>query len=338
MALSKSIDFHVEASIKRHGKWFDYSCCDIVLDKNQYPDKHERIFICPIHGPFSYSFCKHKSSKAGCPFCTPLMRSISRYGIEGIIGSDKYTCSKCGIEKEVSEFPPDKRKKRGHSTRCRECKRKHEKASAKTSQGINRNIRACRRYQKKLRIKRIEDTNPSCNVFYKVCKRCNKVETRRRKPTNKLKDYCRDCARIVNMLGRTFEVQERETTCPDCGLSHMALASNSRCTECRTKAEKENKKKHNRIRKSKIRAIKKGSKVCQKIAPSKVFKKDKWRCRQCKCKVQKKDIYADNAAELDHIVPLSLGGPHTYSNVQTLCRKCNQEKGNKYNGQLVLMV
>lgn len=334
MALDKNIQFHINKSIEFHGKWFDYSCCDIVLAKNEYPDKHERIFICPVHGPFSYTFGKHKLSKAGCPFCTPLMRSITRNGIESVIGSDKYTCSKCGIEKEVTEFPPDKRKKRGHSTRCRECKRKHENASAKTKQGTERNIRSCRRYQEKLRTKRIEDTNPSCNVFYKVCKRCNNVETRRRKPTNKLKDYCRDCARVVNMLGRTFEVQEIKTACFKCGVVHIAKAVNSTCPECREKAKRKYRKSRNKKRK----ALKRGAKVGHNIVASKVFNKDKWRCRQCKCKVQKKDIYADNAAELDHIVPLSIGGPHTYSNVQTLCRKCNLEKGNKFNGQLVLMV
>jgi 5-methylcytosine-specific restriction endonuclease McrA len=30
-----------------------------------------------------------------------------------------------------------------------------------------------------------------------------------------------------------------------------------------------------------------------------------------------------NAPELDHIVPVSRGGLHTYENTQCLCRSCN---------------
>ncbi|WP_369292664.1 HNH endonuclease [Nocardioides abyssi] len=33
--------------------------------------------------------------------------------------------------------------------------------------------------------------------------------------------------------------------------------------------------------------------------------------------------------ELDHIVPISLGGPHSLSNAQLLCQPCNGSKGNR---------
>ena len=39
-----------------------------------------------------------------------------------------------------------------------------------------------------------------------------------------------------------------------------------------------------------------------------------------------KPVTRDDYAHLDHIIPLSKGGPHLLSNVQTLCRKCNLEK------------
>jgi endogenous inhibitor of DNA gyrase (YacG/DUF329 family) len=44
--------------------------------------------------------------------------------------------------------------------------------------------------------------------------------------------------------------------------------------------------------------------------------------------------FVDNAPELDHIIPLSLGGTHTKSNTQLLCRKCNRIKGATSSGQL----
>jgi len=32
---------------------------------------------------------------------------------------------------------------------------------------------------------------------------------------------------------------------------------------------------------------------------------------------------------LDHVVPLSRGGSHTWDNVVTACERCNQRKGNR---------
>lgn len=63
----------------------------------------------------------------------------------------------------------------------------------------------------------------------------------------------------------------------------------------------------------------------------KVFTRDRWRCQLCLRRVTKDD------AELDHIVPMSKGGPHTYANTQCACKQCNRAKGNKALGQLLLI-
>lgn len=36
-----------------------------------------------------------------------------------------------------------------------------------------------------------------------------------------------------------------------------------------------------------------------------------------------------NSAEVDHILPHSLGGTDTIDNVRVICRRCNQSRGNK---------
>ena len=54
-----------------------------------------------------------------------------------------------------------------------------------------------------------------------------------------------------------------------------------------------------------------------------IYERDGYRC--CKCGAS--DAFVK--LEIDHIVPISKGGQSTYDNLQTLCHKCNVEKGNR---------
>ena len=69
-----------------------------------------------------------------------------------------------------------------------------------------------------------------------------------------------------------------------------------------------------------------------------VLARDGWRCQLCGCSTPKRlrGQMVDNAPELDHIVPLACGGPHTYANTQCACRRCNGAKGTNTVGQLRL--
>lgn len=69
----------------------------------------------------------------------------------------------------------------------------------------------------------------------------------------------------------------------------------------------------------------------ERIALSVVFERDGWQCKRCGIATprNKKGTQCNEAPTLDHIVPISKGGPHLYSNVQCLCRACNTRKGTK---------
>jgi len=77
----------------------------------------------------------------------------------------------------------------------------------------------------------------------------------------------------------------------------------------------------------------------ESVDPIKVFDRDGWRCQLCgkKTPKAKRGTYSRNAPELDHIMPLSLGGEHSYRNTQCLCRSCNGSKSNTPMGQLSLL-
>lgn len=69
-----------------------------------------------------------------------------------------------------------------------------------------------------------------------------------------------------------------------------------------------------------------------------VFERDAWRCQICGRKTlqSKRGTTHPMAPELDHIVPLSRGGDHSYANTQCACRACNAAKGASVYGQLHL--
>lgn len=59
-----------------------------------------------------------------------------------------------------------------------------------------------------------------------------------------------------------------------------------------------------------------------------VFYRDRGKCSLCK-----KDLSGlfsiNNTLEFDHIIPLRLGGTNDVSNIQLLCKECNNKKGDK---------
>jgi 5-methylcytosine-specific restriction endonuclease McrA len=76
--------------------------------------------------------------------------------------------------------------------------------------------------------------------------------------------------------------------------------------------------------------------VYRPVNPIKVFERDKWHCQLCGISTPRrlKGKHQPQSPELDHIIPMSRGGGHTYENTQCACRKCNAIKLDKALGQL----
>lgn len=96
-------------------------------------------------------------------------------------------------------------------------------------------------------------------------------------------------------------------------------------------------KRGHRVAKAKRRAVERGASA-DNIDPIRVFDRDGWRCHLCGRKTPRelRGTYEPGAPELDHVVPLALGGGHTWSNVRCSCRACNGAKGATAVGQLAL--
>jgi 5-methylcytosine-specific restriction endonuclease McrA len=79
----------------------------------------------------------------------------------------------------------------------------------------------------------------------------------------------------------------------------------------------------------KRRAQKLGTQV-EELRPIDIYERDIWLCGLCSTPVDPDCTWPDPMSpSLDHIKPLSLGGTHTYENVQLAHLVCNVSKGNR---------
>lgn len=128
--------------------------------------------------------------------------------------------------------------------------------------------------------------------------------------------------------------------CRECGT--LIAKGAQRCEPCRLVAEHRSKtseaaKAARRKAKAWRRAAERGADA-ERFDPFEIFDRDGWRCHLCGCRTPRslRGTYQDRAPELDHIIPLSVGGKHTRANTACSCRKCNHAKGNRPLGQLRL--
>jgi hypothetical protein len=118
--------------------------------------------------------------------------------------------------------------------------------------------------------------------------------------------------------------------CVECGTSKVRLLRNQLyCSDdCSVKHRK-------RIYKAKRRALERSDQA-DAVNPFVVFRRDKWTCKMCGVRTPRRlrGTCEPNAPEMDHIIPLSAGGAHSYANTQCACRECNNRKGSAQLGDV----
>lgn len=219
-------------------------------------------------------------------------------------------CNKCGQVKPIDSFR--KRKNRNgivywYGRKCKDCcHEEHEE--------YFKNKMSNPEYANKRR----QDNKKAVIKYYSVYQ--NRIKKKNREKAN----YYRDNHNIRK--------------CVICNKEYNVL-ENGTVSYCSNECKKQAIKIINANYKHKTR-LRKWATVYQYINPIKVFNRDKWHCKLCGVSTPKsmRGTIALNAPELDHIIPLSKGGSHTYTNVQCLCRSCNNIKSDKLIGQLKLCI
>lgn len=168
------------------------------------------------------------------------------------------------------------------------------------------------------------------------CPNCKDIEAeklRRAKQRRRARDRrkVRESAELIRKARVEAEalqrMRERSRVC-SCGAPYQYTGQGRQlCQACRNRADNKN---HELKRRRKI----KEALVDTDITLVGLLKKQGWRCMICGELMDQTDyelqgetfIAGDRYPSIDHIIPLSKGGLHAWSNVQVACRICNSLK------------
>jgi len=177
-------------------------------------------------------------------------------------------------------------------------------------------------------------TAPKCNHFARYCTVCMTAFATRYES----KTQCIACVAKLSADRSRKRYQQKTaatietTTCKECEVQFTRL--NGKKLFCSLKCTTRH---HKRIHRAKRRSLLKNTAAeLENVNPFVVFTRDKWTCYICGVHTPRKlrGSYEDNAPELEHIVPLSRGGLHTYGNTACACRKCNHKKSTRFGSDI----
>lgn len=150
------------------------------------------------------------------------------------------------------------------------------------------------------------------------CATCGTSYLKRKdRPTN---NYCSQlCAASANK------------DCKACGVQFVGPVAQVYCSvKCRKSDYWKRKgREENRGHVQKVKAQKYGT-ATEDIDPVRLFQRDSWTCQLCGELIDAELSHPHPlAATIDHVVPLSKGGSHTWGNVQAAHFRCNNKKGTR---------
>lgn len=239
------------------------------------------------------------------------------------------TCAYCGCQFEAHD-----RRKMFCSRRCRDISYKLSKG-IKVNANINPYTRICKVCGKEFETFREADV--CCSHECTVINRNKRERKKSNRSGNTWQEYNnirkekakqnKEKKEIEKAWYRAIHTVSRE--CIICGSLFYCLDTSKKKTcskECSNKYS--NIKRDKRIPKEQI--------VDADINVNRLFKRDKGKCWICGGKCDFNDIAisakgneypGDNYPEIEHVIPISRGGLHSWDNVRLAHHKCNAQKG-----------
>lgn len=339
-----------DSVIKRQdSKCIKCACCIDVSNTSSY------CFVSNKGLQDRYKFSDVESLEIYCIQCFRLMLSAktkkvfdSRRSLQSEFGYK--TCINCNKSKSLDNFKKHNTTGR-HRNQCSEC------ISLKDTERRLNNIDTYREGQRQ-KHKRLMIQSES----YRNSKRLSSIHANKKKDWskyNKARSIRINNQRINNLIGQTCDIY-----CLECYVCKCAVIGKSNKTiRCKSCAEKKIVKCYNLIKYNCLQcgdmymSTKRSKGICIKCSkkngnkrPSRrehkdrarqynvyyeniraevIYKRDKYKCCECGCRVFKSKTYRPDQATLDHVIPMSKGGSHTIDNIVTMCHTCNSSKSDR---------
>lgn len=159
-------------------------------------------------------------------------------------------------------------------------------------------------------------------IYYHECGQCGDAFIGRFSWQKYCSDECRYCVFVEQQrhgVRRRKGYKERNVECMICGepiTTHRL--NNNYCSD--THARKASRQRRNKRMKGSFVEV---------VSINQLYDRDGGRCMLCGRRLNKiRTVPHPLAITVDHIIPLSLGGEHSYKNTQLACFMCNSIKGN----------
>lgn len=225
--------------------------------------------------------------------------------------------------KKASEMTPDELARYRESERLRNQRRAQyrkewqannkDRAAEYVKRYTERNADALREKAKIKSEQKALERGAYLALHIKSCAECGKKFLSRRENAG----VCSEACRVENRRKTDWQ----SLKCQTCGsLFSFAPYSGRPRVYCSDECGQQVKRIARSVRRARERAA-----TVELVDPLLVFERDNWTCKLCGVLTPKKlrGTYEKTAPELDHIVPISKGGAHSYANTQCLCRSCN---------------
>jgi len=240
------------------------------------------------------------------------------------------------------------------STRCRKCRKEYKRAFDRMLIAKNRKNpvinevlkQRCTDYQYKKRW--LKWTGQTSNIDYNFCDHCTGLYLIHERYGKGLQaDYCKQCndnAKPISIeygncvkcnrliCGRLVGFFHRKY-CSNCA---QEIGRQRRIKRSKTEEYKEYKRKRKQKYGNHRRRARTYGVYYEPVSKDKMINRDNNKCQVCGSKCNKVNL-DKREATIGHIIPMSRGGAHTYSNVRLECRDCNNKRGVKAKGEQITL-